>query len=67
MSLNSYGNDCDSSCFSLSVTPGCHLDMSEWALDTGSTNHICPRRELFATFEELEGSLISMGDVHTCS
>ena len=40
--------------------------MSEWVLDTGSTYHICPKRELFASFEELDGGLISMSDDHTC-
>ena len=35
-------------------------------MNTGSTYHICPRRELFARFEELDGGLISMGDDHTC-
>ena len=40
--------------------------MSEWVLDTCSTYHICPRRELFASFEELDGRLISIGDDHTC-
>ena len=40
--------------------------MSEWVLDTGSTHHICPRRELFASFEELDGGLMFMGDDHTC-
>ena len=40
--------------------------MSEWVLDTGSTSHICPRRELFASFKELDDGLMSMGDGHTC-
>ena len=35
-------------------------------MNTGSTYHICPRRELFASFEELDGGLTSMGDDHTC-
>ena len=53
--------------FLLSITPsGCNSNASEWVLDTGSTYHICPRRELFANFEELDGSLMSMGDDHTC-
>jgi len=61
------GNDSDSSYFLLSITPsGCHLDAFEWVLDTGSTYNICPRREFFARFEELDGSLMSIGDDHTC-
>ena len=65
--MRSDGNDSNSSYFSLSITPsGCHLDASEWVLDTGSPYLICPRRELFASFEELDGGLISMGDDHTC-
>jgi len=64
--MRSDDNDSDSSCFSLSITPsGCHSDESEWVLDTGSTYHICPRRELFASFEEIDGGLMSMGDGHT--
>jgi len=35
-------------------------------LDAASTYHICPKRELFASFEELDGGLMSMGDDHTC-
>ena len=60
-------NDSDSSYFSLAITPsGCYSDMSKWVLDTGSTYHICPKSELFANFEELDGSLMSMGDDHIC-
>ena len=52
---------------SLSITPsGCHLDASEWVLDMDSTYYICPRRELFASFEELDCGLVFMGDDHTC-
>ena len=43
-----------------------HSDASEWVLETCSTYHICPRRELFASFEELDGGLMSMRDDHTC-
>jgi len=35
--VRSDGNDFDSSYFSLSIIPsGCHSDVSEWVLDTGS-------------------------------
>ena len=40
--------------------------MSERVSDTGSTYHIYPERELFGSFEELDGSLMFMGDDHTC-
>jgi len=50
------GNDSDSSYFLISITPSSyHSDASEWVLDTSSAYHICPRRELFASFEELDG------------
>ena len=39
--VKSDGNDSDSFCFSLFITPsGCYSDASKWALDTGSTYHI---------------------------
>ena len=64
--VKSDGNDSDSSCFSLYITPSSyHLDVSEWILDTGSTYHIYPRMELFASFEKLDDGLMSMGDDHT--
>lgn len=38
------GNDFDSSVFLLSINPGvCHADVSEWVLDRGATNHVCPK------------------------
>jgi len=65
--VRSDSNDFDSSYFSLSILPsGCLSDASEWALDTGSTYHICPRRNLFASFKELDGGLMTMGDGHVC-
>ena len=52
--MRSDGNNSDSSYFSLTIAPSdCHSDASEWVLDTASTYHICPRRELFASFEEM--------------
>ena len=61
------GNESGSSDFSLSITPIIfNSDMSEWILDTGCTYHICPIRELFASFKELDGGLMSMRDDHTC-
>ena len=57
---------CDTSDYSLSISPSvCYSDASEWMLDTGSTYHICPRREWFASFEKLDG-MVLMGDDHAC-
>jgi len=65
--VKSGGNDSDSSSFLLSITPSaCYLDAFEWVLYTSFTYHICPRRELFANFKELDGGLMFMGDDHTC-
>ena len=65
--MRSDGNDSDSSCFSLYITlSGCHSDASEWVLNTSSTYYICPRRELFDSFEELDSGLIFIGDDHIC-
>ena len=63
--MRSNGNDSDSFYFSLSITlSDYHSDASEWVLDTGSSYHICPRRKLFASFEELDGRLMSIKDDH---
>jgi len=65
--LIAYGNDSDSSYFLLSITlSGYYSDVSERVLDMGSTNYICPIKELFASFEELDGDLMSMEEDHTC-
>jgi len=46
------GEDSYSSAYSLSISPSNnHSDASEWVLDTGATYHICPRREMFASFK----------------
>jgi len=63
------GSDSDSSIFSFSVTTptiGCSGD-SEWVLDTGATNHVCPNRDWFSSFEKLDGSFTIMGDDHPCN
>jgi len=33
-----------------------------WVLDSGASYHICPRREWFSTYEQLEGGNIAMGN-----
>jgi len=35
-------------------------------LDTGATYHVCPKREWFASFEKLDGDLVSFDNGHTC-
>ena len=42
----------------------CHS--KEWIMDSASTFHICPNRELFYYIEELEGGLVYMGNDQTC-
>ncbi|KAI3908079.1 hypothetical protein MKW98_003724 [Papaver atlanticum] len=48
----------DASDFSLTVTPSaCAITDGTWVLDTGATYHICPYRDLFSSFEELDGEI----------
>lgn len=42
----------------------CHSN--EWIMDSTSTCHICPSRELFYHLEEFEGGSIYMGNDQTC-
>uniref|UniRef100_A0A2N9EMQ4 Uncharacterized protein n=1 Tax=Fagus sylvatica TaxID=28930 RepID=A0A2N9EMQ4_FAGSY len=42
----------------------CHSN--EWIMDSASTCHICPSRELFYHLEEFEGGSIYMGNDQTC-
>ncbi|KAM7477355.1 hypothetical protein LguiA_025568 [Lonicera macranthoides] len=39
---------------------------SEWILDSGCSYHMCPNRELFHTFTEVDGSKVLMGNDHAC-
>lgn len=38
----------------------------EWILDLGSTYHICPNREWFSSFHDLDGGVVMLGDETTC-
>jgi len=59
--------DSDSSEFSLSITSTiCYSEESECILDSGDTYHFCFKWEWFASFEKLDGGLVSLGDGHTC-
>ena len=61
------GNDTDSSNYSLSITSSInYADSSEWLLDSGATYHVCPKREWFSSFENIDGGVVFMGNDHTC-
>ena len=51
----------DSSDFSLAVTPSSNSS-SAWLLDTGCSHHMCPERDWFYEFEELEGGVVYTAD-----
>ncbi|CAL2262889.1 unnamed protein product [Prunus armeniaca] len=38
----------------------------EWILDLGYTYHMCPIREWFSSFEELDGGVVLMGNNNAC-
>lgn len=38
----------------------------EWILDSGCTYHMCPNRDWFSSFEELDGGSVFMGNDNTC-
>jgi len=63
------GSDSDSSVFSFFVnTPivGYSGDV-EWILDTGAICYVCPNRDLFSSFEKLDGCSVIMGDDRPCN
>ena len=37
------------------------VGFDEWILDTGCTYHMCPRKEWFLKFEEVDGGVVNMG------
>ncbi|GAA0144155.1 hypothetical protein LIER_04672 [Lithospermum erythrorhizon] len=37
-----------------------------WVMDCGASYHICPRREWFLTYEQVDGGNISMANSSTC-
>ena len=47
---------------SLSSTSG----SGEWILDSGCTYHMCPHKEWFFNFEELNGGIVLMGNDNSC-
>ncbi|KAJ4713215.1 Retrovirus-related Pol polyprotein from transposon TNT 1-94 [Melia azedarach] len=44
-----------------------HTDYNDvWILDSGASYHICPRREWFTTYEQVDGGNISMANSSVC-
>ncbi|KAH9733955.1 Integrase catalytic domain-containing protein [Citrus sinensis] len=53
--------------YSLSITPAAYVaSSSEWILDTGATYHLCPIKEWFTDFRNLESSAVVMGNDQPC-
>ncbi|KAH9754792.1 Integrase catalytic domain-containing protein [Citrus sinensis] len=53
--------------YSLSITPGAYVaSSSEWILDTGVTYHLCPIKEWFTDFRNLESGAVVMGNDQPC-
>ncbi|KAH9706402.1 hypothetical protein KPL70_012195 [Citrus sinensis] len=49
--------------YSLSITPAAYVaSSSEWILDTGATYHLCPIKEWFTDFHNLESGAVVMGN-----
>ena len=45
--------------YSLSITSTAYVaSSSEWILDTGATYHLCPIKEWFKNFSELESGAV---------
>lgn len=40
----------------------CTSNMCKWILDSGATNHMTPQRQVFSTYESIDGKKIFMGD-----
>lgn len=47
---------------------GSSLDIypDEWIFDTGCSYHMCPNRDLFSSFDELDGDSVLTGNGHAC-
>ncbi|KAH9688421.1 hypothetical protein KPL70_015118 [Citrus sinensis] len=53
--------------YSLSITPTAYVaSSSEWILDTGATYHLCPIKEWFIDFRNLESGAVVMGNDQPC-
>ena len=57
----------ENSDYSLSITPAAYVaSSSEWILDTGATYHLCPIKEWFTDFRNLESGAVVMGNDKPC-
>ncbi|KAH9657504.1 hypothetical protein KPL70_023101 [Citrus sinensis] len=53
--------------YSLSITPAAYVaSSSEWILDTGATYHLCPIKEWFMDFRNLESGAVVMENDQPC-
>ncbi|KAH9685902.1 retrovirus-related pol polyprotein from transposon TNT 1-94-like protein [Citrus sinensis] len=53
--------------YSLSITPAAYVaSTSEWILDAGATYHLCPIKEWFTDFHNLESGAVVMGNDQPC-
>ncbi|KAH9718032.1 Integrase catalytic domain-containing protein [Citrus sinensis] len=53
--------------YSLSITPAAYVaSSSEWILYTGATYHLCPIKEWFMDFRNLESGAVVMGNDQPC-
>ena len=47
--------------YSLSITTAAYVaNSSEWILDTGATYHLCPIKEWFTDFRDMEAVVVMM-------
>ena len=51
---------------SLVVMPSVSTHPDKWILDSGCTYHMCPIREWFFEFQEVDGGVVYMGNDHPC-
>ena len=59
------GSDSQVFSFSVTIPTVSYLDNSEWILDIGAIYHMCPNRDWFSSFENLDGRFAVMGDDHS--
>ena len=48
--------------------PVCNVSrgFESWLLDSGAYNHMCPHRNQFTSYEEVNGSFVFMGNNVSC-
>ena len=66
VAANTARKDKDSE-YSLSITSAVYVaSSSEWIIDTGATYHLCPIKECFTDFRNLEFGAVVMGNDQPC-